>query len=338
MALNALIIDLVFVLLVFNPWTVCGQVVSQIVSPKDGERIYQHNVKVRGHIEVSDGSFLHLCWKLHSHFLGETTTYCSAFNEEWNDSNLVDVPLPNRGRYELSLSVYKLSDPNVFMVDAVKDLVSESHATFTIEIPEACQSILKERRYTQPRYYDQVINKGPINGVRNELSLDLEVDQWVNFERAPLCFDHWIIEGQTRDNVLRSMVSVTSASRGMFGVDFSMQQFGHGDSMMLDFVLDRHRHAAPHYVEMGTFGGVTALYLGMAARLRGGLLDTFDISDDRSDEVKLAWLPNMMFHLGDANSFTTPTTSVSTALEAVAAIKQAGIVLVDHADRLNFTM
>jgi hypothetical protein len=198
----------------------------------------------------------------------------------------------------------------------------------------------------QGQYYDQLINKGTRSEVRSERSQDGEIDQFVNFEFVPLCYDDWRLrEEDTTDRFLKQSVGVIDSSRGMFGVDYSMQQFGHGDHMMLDWVLDKHRDASPHMVELGTFGGITALYLGMASRLRGGDLDTFDINDDRSPQVKLAWLPNMMFHLGDVNAIMAVNAahvqksySSSTSQQAIEVIKRAGIVLVDHADRLNFTI
>lgn len=203
------------------------------------------------------------------------------------------------------------------------------------------------------------MTKGTRNTVRSEFSLDLEDDQYVNFDRTPLCYDSWIhTPSETNDDMLRSHLLVTSSARGSFGVDYSMQQFGHGDTIMLTWILDKYRSAPPDFTEFGTFGGVTALYLGMAARLRGGSLYTFDISDDRSQEVKNAWLPNMKFNLGDANhpaheiqggECTTHEIEVSqserrvcghssTFDEAIRSIQSSGVILVDHADRLNFTV
>lgn len=314
-----------------------GVLIPHIVFPKDGAIIYHDEIHIRGHLsgDLPDHSQVHICcWQLNSRFLTETISYCSKYDEKWNEVNVVEVPLPNRGRYELLLSVFRLNNPDDVSVDPIQDLVAESHSSFAFEIPPSCQSVLRDRKYTQPRYYDQMLSRAADD------SVDGELDQFVNFHRTPLCYDEWIVgEHDTRDSTMRAMLSVTSASRGTFGVDFSMQQFGHGDTMLLDFVLDRHRHAPPRYVEVGTFGGVTALYLGMSSLLRGGVLDTFDVSDDRSSAVKLAWLPNMVFHLGDINGDVLPTQDrVSTTPQAVEVIKEAGIVLVDHVNRLDFVL
>ena len=106
-----------------------------------------------------------------------------------------------------------------------------------------------------------------------------------------------------------------------------LQEFGHGDRIMLDFVLSRHRDTPADIAEFGTFGGVTSLYLGIAAALRGGRLDTFDIVDNREARVRETFLPNMHFHLGDANAF---------GADVVRALEHAGVVLVDHVERLPF--
>ena len=85
-------------------------------------------------------------------------------------------------------------------------------------------------------------------------------------------------------------------ARTMLGVDCTAM--GHGDYLYLDFVLFHHPHIV-HAVELGTQYGLTAIYLGMAMRLRGGDLATFDITDQRTPAPKLAWLPNMDFFLED---------------------------------------
>lgn len=78
---------------------------------------------------------------------------------------------------------------------------------------------------------------------------------------------------------------------------------GHGDLLMLELVLATNP-AISNLVELGTWYGYTSLYLGMAARLRGGALSTFDIVDLRPDDVKAAWLPEMFFFGGDLFSET----------------------------------
>ena len=95
-------------------------------------------------------------------------------------------------------------------------------------------------------------------------------------------------------------------------------------------MLSRHRADVRGVAEFGTGGGVTSVYLGVAAALAGGgSLDTFDVVDARSPDVMRAWLPSMRFHRVDLSGGVS-----SPAVDA--ALANASIVLVDHVDRLEF--
>ncbi len=74
---------------------------------------------------------------------------------------------------------------------------------------------------------------------------------------------------------------------GMYG-----QQLSRGDMLFIEYVLGNNQQYK-NIVELGTASGLTSLYLGTAMKLRNGTLTTFDIKDNRTDEVKKAWLNNM---------------------------------------------
>ena len=91
----------------------------------------------------------------------------------------------------------------------------------------------------------------------------------------------------------------------------------------------------------------THIDLGMAARLRRGKLDTFDLKDWRSEEVKEAWLPNMHFHTRDLSgawwnrspdNATNPFSIGGTpgAKLVALAVHEANLIFVDHVERLEF--
>jgi len=321
-----------------------------ILSPPDDAELYQHEAHMRGDIFIGPQDNLNLetmevCWEVNSRFLGEKSAGCwpALPPRSWPN---ITVKLPNRGGYDASLRLVQFGET-----------VSEAHSTFRYGIHPACREALVGRNLVQPTYYEALENRGTRAPQRSEASPDDEKDSYVNFELAPLCYDSWP-DRMAGSQFIEGTLSVTSASRGMFGVDYSMQQFGHGDRILLDFVLDKHRAAIANITELGTFGGVTALYLGMAALLRGGYLDTFDIVDDRSETIKSTWLTNMIFHLGNANkaassppaiaesnglgstgggrSSVARATPTSTGKAAVESIRKAGLVLIDHADRLEF--
>ena len=67
-----------------------------------------------------------------------------------------------------------------------------------------------------------------------------------------------------------------------------------GDIFFFDYVVAKHNQFK-EFIELGTFGGVTSLYLGMMARLRGVKFYTFDNIDRRIECIKNNWLDNMFF-------------------------------------------
>ena len=68
----------------------------------------------------------------------------------------------------------------------------------------------------------------------------------------------------------------------------------HADWMFLDMVLAT-KPEWTNLVETGTYYGLTSLYLGVIAELRGGVLHTFDISDQRRPEVIATWPDNIHY-------------------------------------------
>ncbi len=67
-----------------------------------------------------------------------------------------------------------------------------------------------------------------------------------------------------------------------------------GDVLFLEHILSENPDFM-HCAEFGTWAGITSMYLGMAMRIRGGKLFTFDIGDFRPKRIKIAWLDNMTF-------------------------------------------
>jgi len=82
--------------------------------------------------------------------------------------------------------------------------------------------------------------------------------------------------------------------RSLMGLKSKMVGVGRGDMLFLEYALAQMEEASV-IVELGTFGGVTSMFLGMCARLRDVPFCTFDITDVRTPEVKKAWMDDMMY-------------------------------------------
>lgn len=121
---------------------------------------------------------------------------------------------------------------------------------------------------------------------------------------------------------------------------------------MLDFVFAAHAEAA-NIVEFGTALGVTSLYLGMVARMRGGELVTYDYlnslagwaTDCRIPSVRKAWLDNMHFKQDDllATRQACKTrgpeelagTCVPCSADVARDVAGADVFLVDNGDKIR---
>jgi len=84
------------------------------------------------------------------------------------------------------------------------------------------------------------------------------------------------------------------SERLTFGLNSRMIGTGRGDLFYIDYIVAKHNNFK-NFIELGTFGGVTSLYIGMIARLRKSTFYTFDISDRRIPCIKDSWLDNMFF-------------------------------------------
>ena len=258
-----------------------------IVAPLKGTTVYGRAVTLRG-----DGAAEEVCWEMRGDVVKQTIGQC------YNDGSwrIQSVALPSRGRFTVGL---KAKRNGTWM---------ETWTDFTAGVEPRCRQALIDREGVHRERYRAISSFD-----------DSAADEYVNYDFAPVCYETW----PSMD--IRSYLATISASRGFFGVDCSAQEFGHGDRLVLDFLLSRHR--VKNILEFGTFGGVTSLYLGMGSLLNKGSFHTFDNVDVRFSTTLTAWLPNMHFHLGD----------FSHQIPDVDLLVQADLVLVDHVNRLFFS-
>lgn len=259
------------------------------------------------------------CWRASHEQLG-TISDCVPVDAAGYAST--DVYVSSNGAYIVDVAVHRghSSDGPV--------VATSTQETWTKRTDPACAAVLADRRGLQVDNYYQAAMGGDADEGMKKTQL------YVYEAFSPLCYGITFGgRGESNEPVheaysMGDYMTIASAGRGFWGVDYTTQEFGHGDRVFLDFILSRHRDDVRDIVEFGSGGGITSLYLGMAAAIRGGTLETFDVVDARSDGARRAWLPNMIQHVGDA-SVPTQTTR--------AAVRRADLVLVDHANRLNFT-
>jgi hypothetical protein len=120
-----------------------------------------------------------------------------------------------------------------------------------------------------------------------------ETNNFIQMHAA--CYDMW--ERLPTLNVYSNKIYGVGGVFGHMGKGALMSK---ADYIILDFVFGAHQEAA-NILEFGTALGVTSLYLGMVARMRGGQLVTYDYldTDCRSASVKKGWLDNMHFKQDD---------------------------------------
>ena len=200
---------------------------------------------------------------------------------------------------------------NITELQSVVDDINTAHIELTIRAAYVFRIMLFYKDYDMYSYADSRFEFGTsktcLSNIQNRYNAVTTVTKYnknwyedgtVLAYMSPLCSDEY-------DDKSFSMLATNSAFRGSFGVDsLTSMEFGHGDLMMLNFVLVKHPRLK-NIVELGTFAGITSFHWGVAAGLRGGVFNSFDITDHRLEPVKKLWdlQPHMKFHLADVMQF-----------------------------------
>ena len=121
----------------------------------------------------------------------------------------------------------------------------------------------------------------------------LQEHTWQNANQiglSPRCHEFWRYQP-----TLYQYGNGRSAGSGLFGQDVysSGVQLSQLDTTFLNFIMISNPEAK-HFVELGTGGGTTAVYMGIAAKMRGGKLTTIDNQDTRTAQAKAVWQDDYM--------------------------------------------
>ena len=228
------------------------QAAAVIVSP--GARVYSDR-----EVKLTDagGAGCEACWEL-------THPALAPIGGCFEAGTTVDVALPANGGYVARLRLRDI---------ATRAIIAETAQEFVAGPPEACAARLRARSGLATNYREVIEREGgnAYDGQEGNGTAVQRSEVFIVLEAAPLCYG---IVDVSRVSLREAVLSTPSGARGFWGVDFGRQEFGHGDRILMDFVLSRHRADVRNIAEFGTGGGITSLYLGVAAALRDGTLDT----------------------------------------------------------------
>ena len=245
----------------------------------------------------------------------------------WNDIHSRENFFPLQAPM-VELKIYANYTVIVYIVDG-EQIIDNVSSTFSYAVPRQCKERLN--RATD-------IVQVPYNSN----------DPYHTHHLSPLCLGATDIAyiHNNYNGRLGSYLSTNSGFRGTFGVDHTAQEFGHGDNMMLHYVLNKYRAdfsgggGGGHFIEMGSFAGVTSLTLGVAAKLRYAEFHSFDIVDNRPMNVRQTWLSNMHHHLLDidacyesdqASDQVTDHVIAERCGDLVTLLQNTSLLMVDHA-------
>lgn len=148
---------------------------------------------------------------------------------------------------------------------------------------------------------------------------------------APQCYQYWRYMPS-----LSQLFSLHSAAASNFGQNFLSTGllFAGADRQFMDFVMTA-VPAAKTFLEFGTASGITSVYLGTAAGMRGGTLTTIDIHDARSPQAKAVWNDRYMRRiyadlLLAASTDCRPFSCVAANQTVIQAVAAADIWLIDN--------
>ena len=185
--------------------------------PGESYQVDGRFVRLQDGAENGDGC--EACWEL-AHGSLKPIGGCFAVGTN------VDVALPANGVYETKLQIRDAS---------TKEIVEETRTRFVAGPPSDCDARLRGRAGLATNYREWHERDGlPRYGGTKEGGGDATARSEVFIDHAvsPLCYG--VNRGVNRDEVLTTI----SGARGFFGVDYARQEFGHGDRILLDFVLE----------------------------------------------------------------------------------------------------
>jgi hypothetical protein len=223
----------------------------------------------------------------------------------------------------VELLIYDNYTINAKVSSLADQQLSVSTSTFSYAIGEECQNKLNSALGVVQVEY----NTG-----------DSLNDPYHKHHLSPLCLTNDDVTYLAKQKIgLGPYISTSSGFRGTFGVDHTSQEFGHGDTMMLHYILSLYSGDlnSGHFVELGCCAGVTSLTLGVAASLRGTKdaplhFHSYDIIDMRPENVKRTWLPSMHHHILDVDACHQNNAIDGNCTDLFQILSNASLMMVDH--------